>query len=137
DEDALIRRIESRIAEMKARGEALRDDDSPEVLHKRLAAYRQQTAPLIDYYRKQSVLRTVNGMAPIPEVAAAVDRALPAEPAAGRAQPPAGKKKRVRTAAPAGLGKKSEGRSARRRPKPPAKRTARPRKRKGMASRGR
>ena len=53
DEDALIRRIESRIAEMKERGEALRDDDNPEVLHNRLSAYRQQTAPLIAYYRHQ------------------------------------------------------------------------------------
>ena len=32
DEEALLRRIESRIAEMQARGEALRDDDNPEVL---------------------------------------------------------------------------------------------------------
>ncbi len=64
DEAALIRRIESRIAEMKARGEAVRDDDSPEVLHRRLAAYREQTAPLVAYYRRKGVLRTVNGMAP-------------------------------------------------------------------------
>ncbi len=40
DEAALIRRIESRIAEMTARREALRPDDNPEVLHRRLAAYR-------------------------------------------------------------------------------------------------
>ncbi len=84
DEDALVRRIESRIAEMKERGEPLRDDDNPEVLHNRLKAYRQQTAPLIAYYRHQGVLRTVNGMAPIPEVTAAIDKALPSEPAAGR-----------------------------------------------------
>jgi len=38
DEDALVRRIESRIAAMKAQGEPLRDDDSPEVLHRRLTA---------------------------------------------------------------------------------------------------
>ena len=59
DEDALVRRIESRIAEMKQRGEELRPDDNPEVLHNRLRAYRQQTAPLIAYYRHQEVLRTV------------------------------------------------------------------------------
>ncbi len=63
DEDALVRRIESRIAEMKERGEPLREDDSPEVLHKRLSAYRDQTAPLIAYYRQQGVLRSINGMA--------------------------------------------------------------------------
>jgi len=84
DEDALIKRIERRIEEMKARGEALREDDNPEVLHRRLNAYREQTAPLIDYYRDKGALITVNGMAPIPEVAAAIDRALSAEPAIGK-----------------------------------------------------
>ncbi len=80
DEAALLKRIENRIAEMKARGERLREDDSPEVLHRRLAAYREQTAPLIAYYRLQGVLRTVDGMAPIPEVTAAIDKALPPSP---------------------------------------------------------
>ncbi len=93
DEDALIRRIESRIAEMKDRGEPLRDDDNPEVLRKRLAAYRQQTAPLIAYYRQKGVLRSVDGMAAIPEVAAAIDKALPSAPSAGRACDAASKKK--------------------------------------------
>jgi adenylate kinase len=76
DEAALIKRIESRIAEMTARGESLREDDSAEVLHTRLKAYREQTAPLIAYYRHEGVLRTVNGMVPIPEVTAAIDQAL-------------------------------------------------------------
>ena len=39
--------------QMKARGEPLRADDNPEVLKQRLAAYRAQTAPLVDYYRRQ------------------------------------------------------------------------------------
>jgi adenylate kinase len=76
DEAALLQRIESRIAEMAARGEPLREDDKPETLHRRLAAYREQTAPLIDYYRGQGVLRPVDGMAPIPDVAAAIDQVL-------------------------------------------------------------
>src|SRR5580658_6014307 len=59
DEDALLKRIENRIAEMRARGEPLRSDDNAEVLRQRLAAYRQRTAPLVAYYRKQNVLRTV------------------------------------------------------------------------------
>src|SRR5271163_4473133 len=80
DEDALVRRIESRIAQMKARGEALRTDDNPEVLPKRLKAYREQTAPLVAYYGHQGVLRTVNGMAPIAEVTAAVDQVLSTAP---------------------------------------------------------
>jgi adenylate kinase len=84
DEDALLKRIENRVAEMKARGEALRADDNPQVLRQRLEAYRAQTAPLVDYYRKQNVLRTVNGMAPIPDVTAAIHKALPSEPASLR-----------------------------------------------------
>jgi len=91
DEDALVRRIESRIAEMKERGEVLRDDDSPEVLHNRLRAYRQQTAPLIAYYRHKGVLHTVNGMAAIPDVTAAIDKVLP--PAPPTARIPGDKKK--------------------------------------------
>jgi adenylate kinase len=76
DEGVLIKRIEKRIAEMKARGEPLRDDDNPDVLRRRLLAYRDQTAPLVTYYQLQSVLRTVDGMAPIPAVAGAIDRVL-------------------------------------------------------------
>jgi adenylate kinase len=76
DEPALIRRIESRIAEMTARGEALRPDDNADVLHRRLVAYREQTAPLIAYYRRHGMLHSVDGMAPIPEVAAAIGRVV-------------------------------------------------------------
>ncbi len=79
DEDALMRRIESRIAETKARGETLRDDDNPEVLRNRLRAYREQTAPLIAYYRQKGLLRTVNGMASVSDVTAAIDRLLPTD----------------------------------------------------------
>jgi len=78
DEMALLKRIETRIAETRARGETLRDDDDPQVLHRRLAAYREQTAPLSAYYQLQGVLRTVNGMAPIVEVTAAIERELTA-----------------------------------------------------------
>ena len=76
NEEALLKRIESRIAEMKARGEPLREDDNSGVLHTRLKAYREQTAPLIAYYRQEGVLRTVNGMASISEVTAAIDKVL-------------------------------------------------------------
>ena len=46
DEGILLERIEKRIADMQARGEALRPDDNPDVLRRRLLAYRDQTAPL-------------------------------------------------------------------------------------------
>ena len=45
DEAALVRRIESRIAEMKERGEPLREDDNPEVLHKRLERLSRADRP--------------------------------------------------------------------------------------------
>jgi adenylate kinase len=76
DEDALVRRIESRIAEMKARGEPLRPDDNPDILHRRLLAYRELTAPLIAYYRQHGVLHSVDGMEPINVVAADIEKKL-------------------------------------------------------------
>jgi adenylate kinase len=76
DENILHKRIESRIADMKARGEAVRPDDNPETLEKRVHAYRVQTAPLVSYYREHGTLRSVDGMAAIPEVSAAIDGLL-------------------------------------------------------------
>src|ERR1700733_5751218 len=76
DEEALIRRIESRIAETQKRGEPLRPDDNPDVLHRRLTAYREQTAPLIAYYRDHGILRSIDGMAAIEEVAGAIEGGL-------------------------------------------------------------
>jgi adenylate kinase len=73
DEDSLLKRIESRVAESAARGETLRPDDNPDVLAQRLKAYRTQTAPLVAYYSERGVLKSVDGMAPIPAVAAAIE----------------------------------------------------------------
>jgi adenylate kinase len=80
DANILHKRIANRVAETKARGEALRPDDNPEVLRTRIEAYREQTAPLVDYYRWQGALKSVNGMAPIAEVASAIDSVLEAAP---------------------------------------------------------
>jgi adenylate kinase len=106
DEAALLRRIESRVAEMTARGEALRPDDNPEVLHKRLAAYRAQTEPLIAYYRRCGVLRVIDGMAPIPEVARQIERVLSGGSAA--APPAPAKVKPKSTGKRRGIGKNSK-----------------------------
>jgi adenylate kinase len=78
DEGILIRRIENRVREMTARGERLRADDNPEVLKGRLAAYRAQTAPLVDYYAAKGMLRSVDGMATIDDVTRSIDRILEA-----------------------------------------------------------
>jgi adenylate kinase len=76
DEGILLKRIQKRAAEMAARGEALRADDNAEALHKRLEAYRRQTAPLIAFYADKDILRTVDGMAGIEDVAKAIEEVL-------------------------------------------------------------
>jgi len=78
NEGALLRRVESRIAEMKARGETVRADDTPEVLSQRLANYRAQTEPLVDYYAEKRKLATIDGMKSIEEVTADIKRVLDA-----------------------------------------------------------
>lgn len=45
-----------------------RDDDREETIRHRLSTYRQQTTPLIDYYRSQNLLSSVDGMLDIPVV---------------------------------------------------------------------
>jgi adenylate kinase len=74
DEGILLRRIETRVGETKARGEAVRADDDPEVLKQRLSAYRAQTAPLVDHYRAKNLLRSVDGMASIDGVSDVIGR---------------------------------------------------------------
>jgi len=76
------------VAEMRARGESVRSDDNPDALKKRLAAYRAQTAPLVAYYAQKGSLRAVDGMAPIPEVAAAIDALLNSPAPAASTGPP-------------------------------------------------
>ena len=46
----------------------LRDDDKPETVQKRLNVYHEQTQPLIDYYTRQGVLKTVDGTRDLNEV---------------------------------------------------------------------
>lgn len=69
DDEAMVGRMESRVRENPG---AARADDTPETLRKRLGVYRQNTEPLLDFYRGQGKLVTVDGMAPIADVSAAV-----------------------------------------------------------------
>ena len=55
-----------------------RPDDTAETVKARLKAYHAQTAPILPYYAEKGVLRSVDGMAPIKEVAAKIE-ALVAE----------------------------------------------------------
>ena len=96
NESALLQRVENRAAEMKARGEEVRADDTPEVLSRRLASYRAQTEPLIHYYSDRRKLLTVDGMMAIDLVAEEIARILAAigaaETNAPRGAPGAAKK---------------------------------------------
>src|SRR4051812_11700228 len=78
NESALLARVESRVAEMLARGQEVRIDDTPEVLSKRLAHYRSLTEPLIHYYSERRKLLTVDGMMTIEHVSREINRILTA-----------------------------------------------------------
>ena len=78
NESVLLQRVETRVAEMQARGEAVRADDTPEVLTNRLASYRALTEPLIHYYSERRKLLTVDGMMPIEDVTQEIGRILSA-----------------------------------------------------------
>jgi adenylate kinase len=136
NESALLRRVETRVAEMLARGEDVRVDDTPEVLTKRLAAYRSLTEPLIHYYSERRKLLTVDGMMTIEQVTREIGRILAAIEAADaraaekkRAASRPAAKGTVRTPArkaakssPAGRAStKKSAKPARKAPKPPSK----------------
>ncbi len=97
NESALLARVEKRAEETRARGEEVRLDDTPEVLTKRLAAYRSQTEPLIHYYSERRKLLTVDGMMTIEEVTREISRilhAIGAVPSSKPAEKKAGAAKR-------------------------------------------
>ena len=76
DEKALVARMENRVKETLAAGGVVRADDNPEAFAKRLTQYREQTAPVSDYYKSVGELRTVDGMAAIDDVTTQLDKVL-------------------------------------------------------------
>jgi adenylate kinase len=100
NESALLNRVETRVAEMRARGEEVRVDDTPEVLSKRLASYRSLTEPLIHYYSERRKLLTVDGMMTIEHVTREINRILGAIEAVDEAK--AAKKASRKVSSPAG-----------------------------------
>lgn len=54
----------------------LRDDDKPETVQKRLDVYHEQTQPLIDYYKKAGILKSVDGTQPMEDVFADIIKIL-------------------------------------------------------------
>ncbi len=56
----------------------LRDDDRPETVQNRLNVYHEQTQPLIDFYQKKGVLKTVDGTKDMKDVFADIEAVLKA-----------------------------------------------------------
>lgn len=122
NESALLNRVETRVAQMRERGEEVRLDDTPEVLTKRLSSYRSQTEPLIHYYSERRKLSTIDGMMAIDEVTRAIHRQLLA---LGAVEP----KTHARSAAKAAPAKKAKAsktatKKAAKKPAKTAKKTA-------------
>jgi adenylate kinase len=61
------------IARLLGRG---RQDDTESVIRNRLQVYREQTAPLIDFYRARQQLMSVNGNQPLEKVTAELQRVI-------------------------------------------------------------
>jgi adenylate kinase len=143
NESALLQRVETRAAETRARGEEVRVDDTPEVLTKRLAAYRSQTEPLIHYYSERRKLLTVDGMMTIEEVTREINRILHAigaleskaskKTAARKGAKPAAGKPAVRGAKKAARGTATKGRPAAKKVAKTANKTAKVTARNGTA----
>lgn len=72
DENALLARIQKRASESGT----IRADDNEETLKKRLAAYREQTAPIIPYYEGKKMLKKIDGMAAVNIVSDKIDAIL-------------------------------------------------------------
>jgi len=70
EDESIISRITKRFEEQG------RTDDNPETFKKRLAAYHENTAPLLPYYSAQGKLTEVDGMAAIKTVSASVAQVL-------------------------------------------------------------
>jgi len=68
DEEELVERQKTRIAQCEAEGKPVRDDDTEETLRHRLKVYRDQTAPIIPYFESTGILKHVDGMKPIEAV---------------------------------------------------------------------
>ncbi len=73
DDKILLGRIEGRAAQTAG---GPRADDNADALAKRLKVYHEQTAPLVAYYKKQGVLKGVDGMKDIDDVTRQIEAVL-------------------------------------------------------------
>jgi len=78
DEEVLLDRILNRAKDAKTNGHTERADDTEAALKVRLEEYRRQTEPLIDYYRTKGILKSIDGLQPINNVATSLFELLDA-----------------------------------------------------------
>jgi adenylate kinase len=69
DDEVMSRLAKRRTLEKRA-------DDDPEALATRLAAYRKQTAPVLDWYEERNVLRRIPAVGSVSQIADRVRQAL-------------------------------------------------------------
>ena len=72
--DSLLERIRNRALE--APEDQRRQDDDEETLKHRLNVYKEQTAPILPYYEKLGVLKTLDGMLTPDEVSKKINKVL-------------------------------------------------------------
>lgn len=53
-----------------------RADDQPEVIRQRLVAYREQTAPLLDYYSQDGLLKKIDGLGSVEDIFGRIEAVL-------------------------------------------------------------
>jgi len=71
-EEALVDRIHTRIRQ----GGPVRADDNVETLKTRLKVYRDQTAPILPYYKAKGLVRSLDGLQSVDDVSRALEAAL-------------------------------------------------------------
>ena len=72
----LTKRVETRVAEARAKGQPIRKDDDLDTFKRRLGVYNDQTLPTLPYYEAQGKVRRVDGMRSIDGVTAQIDAIL-------------------------------------------------------------
>ena len=55
-----------------------RADDNPDTIKERIAVYNNQTSPLLDYYCKKGLLKTIEGLGTVDEIFARIEKVLDA-----------------------------------------------------------
>ncbi len=71
-DDELVRRMVGRAQEER------RSDDTADAIRKRLQVYRQETAPLLQYYQERGIVTNISATGTVDDVAERVAQAMPA-----------------------------------------------------------